>query len=106
MLSCKLRQKIGAGIQNKPPPKPALSVVERRQHKPFVAANIRLEENKHQPQRGTSRRCAKCSTMKRPMRTIWAKPSRFGITTEELIEEKLALLQQTLWKASLILFNN
>ncbi|XP_039296690.1 piggyBac transposable element-derived protein 4-like [Nilaparvata lugens] len=62
MFSSKLREKIGA---EKPFPKPVLSVVERRQHKPFVPANIRLEENKHWA------RCAKCSTLKKPVRTIW-----------------------------------
>lgn len=38
---------------------------------PFVPKCIRLQEAKHQPVRGTSRRCAVCSTKKKPVRTIW-----------------------------------
>lgn len=45
--------------------------VEIKGHKPHVSKNIRLESNCHQPVRSTSKRCAKCSTKKNPVRTIW-----------------------------------
>ncbi|KAF9409727.1 hypothetical protein HW555_011017 [Spodoptera exigua] len=42
-----------------------------KRHKPTVADEIRLESNRHQPERSTSRRCAKCSTSNTPVRTVW-----------------------------------
>lgn len=40
------------------------SPVELKKNKPFVPNTIRLEQASHQPQRGTRRRCARCSTKK------------------------------------------
>lgn len=45
--------------------------VQIRKHKPSVPRELRLESSMHQPERSTSRRCAKCSTKKNPVRTIW-----------------------------------
>lgn len=45
--------------------------VQIKRHKPAVPEEIRLECNQHQPERCTSRRCAKCSTSNTPVRTIW-----------------------------------
>lgn len=42
-----------------------------KRHKPTVPEEVRLESSRHQPERTTSRRCAKCSTSKKPVRTIW-----------------------------------
>ncbi|KFM62976.1 hypothetical protein X975_21075, partial [Stegodyphus mimosarum] len=42
-----------------------------KKYEPVVDAAIRLQENKHQPSKTTSRRCARCSTKKKPVRTAW-----------------------------------
>ncbi|CAI6355605.1 unnamed protein product [Macrosiphum euphorbiae] len=47
------------------------SNIEIRNHKPNVSKHLRLTESKHQPTEGSSRRCAMCSTKKKPQRTKW-----------------------------------
>ncbi|PSN33834.1 hypothetical protein C0J52_28021 [Blattella germanica] len=42
-----------------------------KHQKPSVDAEIRFEGSKHQPIKTTSRRCALCSTKKKPTRTVW-----------------------------------
>ncbi|KFM75262.1 hypothetical protein X975_26909, partial [Stegodyphus mimosarum] len=42
-----------------------------KKHKPVVDAAIRLQENKRQPSKTASRRCALCSTKKKPVRIVW-----------------------------------
>ncbi|KAE9521818.1 hypothetical protein AGLY_017789 [Aphis glycines] len=54
-------------VQNKS----KISPVELKKNKPFVPNIIRLEQAAHQPQRGTRRRCARCSTKKNEVRTEW-----------------------------------
>lgn len=52
------------------PPSPSL--VSIKKHKPEVPRFVRLAVANHQPVRGTSRRCSRCSTKKEPVRTIWS----------------------------------
>lgn len=59
------------GVRSQIPNKTRSLNNEISNHKPFVPKRIRLQEAKHQPVRGTSRRCAVCSTKKKPVRTIW-----------------------------------
>jgi len=47
------------------------SNTEISNHKPHVSKHLRLTESKHQPTQGSSRRCAMCSTKKKPQRTKW-----------------------------------
>ncbi|XP_060863344.1 piggyBac transposable element-derived protein 4-like [Metopolophium dirhodum] len=47
------------------------SNIEISNHKPHVSKHLRLTESKHQPTEGSSRRCAMCSTKKKPQRTKW-----------------------------------
>jgi len=54
-------------VQNKS----KISPVELKKNKPSVPNIIRLEQAAHQPQRGTRRRCARCSTKKNEVRTEW-----------------------------------
>jgi len=42
-----------------------------KKHKPHVNSTIRFEQAAHQPNRGTRRRCAKCSTKQKEVRTEW-----------------------------------
>ncbi|GBP75204.1 PiggyBac transposable element-derived protein 4 [Eumeta japonica] len=42
-----------------------------KRNKPSVPIELRTESNMHQPERTTSRRCAKCSTKNNPARTVW-----------------------------------
>lgn len=42
-----------------------------KHHKPSVSTEVRLQQSKHKPIRGTSRRCANCSTKRKPVRTIY-----------------------------------
>ncbi|XP_053964120.1 piggyBac transposable element-derived protein 4-like [Anastrepha ludens] len=51
-------------------PSSPLPVLIKR-HKPSVPTELRTENNMHQPERSTSRRCAKCSTKRSPARTVW-----------------------------------
>lgn len=51
--------------------KSKISPVELKKNKPCVPNTIRLEQAAHQPQRGTRRRCARCSTKKNEVRTEW-----------------------------------
>lgn len=39
--------------------------------KPYVAPGLRYDKTSHMPKRGSSRRCAQCSTKKEPHRTKW-----------------------------------
>ena len=48
-----------------------MSPIELKKNKPCVPSTIRLEQAAHQPQRGTRRRCARCSTKKNEVRTEW-----------------------------------
>ncbi|GBP55035.1 hypothetical protein EVAR_46331_1 [Eumeta japonica] len=41
-----------------------------KRNKPSVPIELRTESNMHQPERTTSRRCAKCSTKNNPARTV------------------------------------
>lgn len=47
------------------------SPVQIKKKKPHVPRTVRLESSAHQPQRGTRRRCAKCSTKAKQVRTDW-----------------------------------
>lgn len=42
-----------------------------KESKPTVSVEIRRKESSHQPQRGTRRRCALCSTKAKEVRTDW-----------------------------------
>jgi len=42
-----------------------------KKHKPHVNSRIRFEQAAHQPKRGTRRRCARCSTKEKEIRTEW-----------------------------------
>ncbi|XP_008181107.1 piggyBac transposable element-derived protein 4-like [Acyrthosiphon pisum] len=42
-----------------------------KKHKPFVPDSLRLEKSAHQPKISTRRRCAKCSTREKEVRTEW-----------------------------------
>ena len=47
------------------------SPIQIKNKKPFVPKTIRLQNSAHQPERATRRRCAKCSTKSRQVRTEW-----------------------------------
>lgn len=47
------------------------SPAEIKKHKPFVPDSLRLEKSAHQPKISTRRRCAKCSTREKEVRTEW-----------------------------------
>ncbi|CAI6357631.1 unnamed protein product [Macrosiphum euphorbiae] len=47
------------------------SPVEIIKHKPFVPESLRLEKSAHQPKISIRRRCAKCSTREKEVRTEW-----------------------------------
>ncbi|XP_050301509.1 piggyBac transposable element-derived protein 4-like [Anthonomus grandis grandis] len=42
-----------------------------KKNKPYVSEEVRFEGSTHQPERGTRRRCANCSTKKNQVRTEW-----------------------------------
>ncbi|XP_065321643.1 piggyBac transposable element-derived protein 3-like [Gordionus sp. m RMFG-2023] len=46
--------------------------MQRKNNKPYILPEIRLKNSAHQPQTGTSRRCAHCSTKLNPRRTRWS----------------------------------
>lgn len=48
-----------------------ISPVEIKKHKPTVPDSLRLEKSAHQPKSSTRRRCARCSTRKKEVRTEW-----------------------------------
>lgn len=54
------------GSSPRPSPRPVII----KHHKPTVPKEIRLVSSSHQPQRGTSRRCCRCSTKATPVRTV------------------------------------
>lgn len=45
--------------------------IQRKKSKPFIPESVRLHAAEHQPERGSRRRCALCSTKAKPVRTDW-----------------------------------
>lgn len=50
---------------------PATTSVEIRAHKPHVDMNIRQQSASHLPLHSTMKRCARCSTKQKPVRSTW-----------------------------------
>ncbi|GLV45956.1 hypothetical protein CBL_20663 [Carabus blaptoides fortunei] len=57
-------------LVNKPKP-PRTPLIEISNCKPFVPSEVRLESSKHQPVRGTRKRCALYSTISKQVRSEW-----------------------------------
>ncbi|XP_063224514.1 piggyBac transposable element-derived protein 4-like [Bacillus rossius redtenbacheri] len=66
-----LAPRIVAVIASTPSGSKGMSPVAIKTHKPFVDKSIRHESSGHQPVHSTSRRCAVCSSRKKPVRTVW-----------------------------------